>query len=125
LVFVDHQATSFLGDDPHGNLQLLIAVAAQRPEHLASEALRMDAQERSALSEITQNKRESGFDPPRAVQDLALESQRSKQTPPGWHSGGDHLSNRADLYVGRHVIPRLCHDLATAACVSFPEILLR
>src|SRR6185295_11213139 len=90
--------------------QLLVAVAAQRPKYLTGEALRMDAQQRSVLGEITHSQGESGFDPSRAVQDLAFESQRSKQTPPGWHSRGDHLSNLADLYVGRHVIPRLCRD---------------
>jgi hypothetical protein len=70
----------------------------------------MDAQERSAFGEIAQDQRERGFDPPRAVQDLAFESQRSKQTPLGWHSGGDHLSNLDILCVWKHVVPRLYSD---------------
>ena len=43
LMFIDHDAASFGGNRPHGNLELVVAVAAQRPEHLASETLRMDA----------------------------------------------------------------------------------
>src|SRR6266850_1505912 len=42
-----------------------------RPEHLAGEAPRMDAQQRSALCQIAQDNRERGFDPSAAVRDIA------------------------------------------------------
>ena len=63
LILVDHQPAPFLGDGPHGDLQLVVAVTAQRPEHLAGEALRMDAQERSALSQIAQDQSRVRFRP--------------------------------------------------------------
>ena len=63
LIFVNHEPATFLGDRLHGHLELVVAVAAQRPEHLAGEALRMDAQQRHAFGQFAEDDRERGFNP--------------------------------------------------------------
>ena len=42
LVLVDQKPAPFPGDCPHGDIQLVVAITAQRPEHLARETLRMN-----------------------------------------------------------------------------------
>ena len=81
LMFIDHQAASFLGDGSHGDLQLVAAVAAKRPEHFAGEALRMDAQQRSAACNIAHKHCERGFDGPGPAGRVTLERQGLKQFP--------------------------------------------
>ena len=49
----------------HRNLHLFSAVAPKRPEHLAGEALRVDAQQRGVLRQIAEGER--GFDPAASV----------------------------------------------------------
>ena len=88
LMFVDHQPAAVRGDGPHGDLQLVVAVTAQRPEHLAGEALRMDAHEGSALGQIAQDQCERGFDASCPVDNFAFERQGLKHPPLGGHSGG-------------------------------------
>src|SRR5215475_7661621 len=44
LTLIDHQSATFLRDRLHGEVELAAAVAAHRAEHLAGEALRVDAQ---------------------------------------------------------------------------------
>src|SRR6266446_8880568 len=73
LTFIDQQSPSFRRDGPHGHLQLITAVATQRPKHLAGEALRMDTHQRNALRYIPEDKRKRGLSPPAAVRDYALE----------------------------------------------------
>src|SRR6266496_1155471 len=61
LMFVDQQPAAFLSNGLHGHLQLVPTVTPQRPEHLAREALRMDAHQRNARRHIAQNKRQRGL----------------------------------------------------------------
>ena len=90
LIFVNHEATTFRGDGLHGHLELTVAVAAQRPEHLAGEALRMDAQQRRTACQFAKDDCQGRFSPLAAVRDLALESNGAEYSPLGGHpSGGD------------------------------------
>ena len=47
---VDDHAEALLGDAPHGRVQLRAAVAAQRAEHVAGEALAVDPDEHVVLA---------------------------------------------------------------------------
>src|SRR5262245_33937710 len=61
----------------------------------------MDAYQRSALGQITEDQRERGIDPSAAVQNFTLESQELELPPPGRHAGGD---NTSDCDYWRHFI---------------------
>src|SRR5258708_37100406 len=104
LTSVDQQSPSFCRDGPHGHLQLITAVAAQRPGPLACEALRMDTHQRNALRYIPENERKRGFSQPPAVRDFALEPDGLKDPPFGRHSGGGN-SSRSGLRCWFHVRP--------------------
>ena len=78
LKFVDHEAAAFIGDGVHGEVDLVPAVAAQRPEHFAREALRVDAQQRRTVLHVAHRQREGRFGPRLAVRDVALEGCRLK-----------------------------------------------
>ena len=102
LVLVDHQPAAFRGDGPHGDLQLVVAVAAQRPEHLAGEALRMDAHEGRALGQIAEDQCERGIRLSRAVHNHALKRHGLKHSPLGGHPGGSNSPDRQGLCHGCH-----------------------
>src|SRR5438309_7887818 len=97
LMFVDQQPAALLSNGLHGHLQLVPTVTPQRPEHLAREALRMDAHQRNACRHIAQNKRQRGLNPVDAVEYIALEPQRSKRPPSRRLSSGSNSSNCSDL----------------------------
>src|SRR4051812_15763403 len=42
LILIDHEPATLFSDGLHGHFQLVVAITAQRPEHLSGEALRMD-----------------------------------------------------------------------------------
>ena len=67
LVLVDHDATRLGGDRAHRDLDLLRAVAAQRAEDLAGDALRVDANERHIPARVPHDESERSFDPSRTV----------------------------------------------------------
>src|SRR6266568_7081944 len=105
LMFVDQQPAALLSNGLHGHLQLVPTVTPQRPEHLAREALRMDAHQRNARRHIAQYKRQRGLNPVDAVEYIALEPQRSKHPPSRRHSGGSNSSNCSDLGGWFHIAP--------------------
>src|SRR6266496_3597851 len=105
LMFVDQQPAALLSNGLHGHLQLVPTVTPQRPEHLAREALRMDAHQRNARRHIAQNKRQRGLNPVDAVEYIALEPQRSKHPPSRRHSGRSNSSNCSDLGGSFHIAP--------------------
>src|SRR5439155_9750881 len=106
LIFIDHQSAAFLRDGPHGDLQLVAAVAAQRAEHLAGEALRVDAQQRSALRQIAHGNRKRRFDMPNAIREITLEPYGLKHAPPGRHPRGDYSPNCPGLRGSYEIHPR-------------------
>ena len=111
LMFVDHQPAAFRGDGPHGNLQLVVAVTAQRPEHLAGEALRMDAHERSALGQIAEDQCERGIRVSSAVHNHALKRHGLKHSPLGGHPGGGDSPDCQGLRGRDHLRPRASRSL--------------
>src|SRR4030095_14998543 len=120
-MFIDHEATAFFGDGAHRNLQLFSTVAAKRPEHLACEALRMDAEQRGALRQIAEENRERGFDPLASVRGLSLEAYGLEHSPPCRHSGGRRSARRPRLCGSLHDSPRASLSPLRKA----PRILLR
>ena len=74
LIFVDHETTTFRGDGLHGQFELIVAVATQRPEHLAGEALRVDAEQRRGAGQVAEDDGQRCLGRFAAVRDLALES---------------------------------------------------
>ena len=94
------------------------------PKHLAGEALRMKAQQRSILCQIAQDDRECGFDLLTAVRDTSLKANGLKHSPPGGHSGGDNASNCPDLRDLCHLIlvtfqgPLRTLDAAIPVCLG-------
>src|SRR5438132_2329059 len=119
LMFVDQQPAALLGNGLHGHLQLVPTVTPQRPEHLAREALRMDAHQRNAGRYIAQNKRQRGLNPVDAVEYIALEPQRSKRPPSRRHSSGSNSSNCSDLGDWLHIDPLRKCDLLRCHCSWF------
>src|SRR5436309_13246044 len=111
LMCVDQQPADLLSNGLHGQLQLVPTVTPQRPEHLAREALRMDAHQRNARRHIAQNKRHRGLNPVDAVESIALEPQRSKHSPSRRHSGGSNSSNYSELGGCFHIGPSRGRDL--------------
>src|SRR5206468_6200130 len=93
-------------------LQLVVAITAQRPEHLAGEALRMDAHERSAVGQIAEDQCERSIRVSRAVHNHALKRHGLKHSPFGGHPGGGDSSDCQGLCHG-------CH--AASSCVSKPH----
>src|SRR6267142_5811354 len=85
---VDDQPAMFGGDEAHGERELLGAIAAQRPEHLSGQALRLQAHERRAAAEPAVNERQRALD---AVGSFALEAQRLERAPTGRQPSGSHL----------------------------------
>ena len=88
LILIDHKPATFLGDGPHGHLQLVVAITAQRSEHFSREALRMESQQRNSVGDIAHDDRERGLNPPSAVRDFALESDGFEHPPSCRHAGG-------------------------------------
>src|SRR5207253_2236889 len=86
-------------------------VTPQRPEHLAREALGMDAHQRNTRGYIAQNKRQRGLNPVDIVEYIALEPQRSKRPPSRRHSGGSNSSNGSDVGAWLHIGPLRKCDL--------------
>src|SRR5207247_101855 len=84
LVLVNHDPAPLVGDGPHGELQLIFAITSQRPQYLAGEALGMNAHERSACCDITEEHHQCGLNFFRAVYNLALKAQELKLAPFGW-----------------------------------------
>jgi len=56
-------------------------VTPQRPEHLAREALRMDAHQRNGRRHIAQNKRQRGLNPVDAVEYIAPRTPTLETSP--------------------------------------------
>src|SRR5215469_3645020 len=104
-MFIDHQATTFVCYRTHGDLQLIIAVATNRAQHLAGQALRMNSYEWNSMVQVAQHECESGFSAGAAVRDFAFEPQNLKHSPLCRHSSGDNSSNCSDLGACYHVIP--------------------
>src|SRR5206468_5950785 len=115
LMFVDQQPAALLGNGLHGHLQLVSTVTPERPEHLAREALRMDAHQRNADRHIAQNKCHRGLNPVDAVEYIALEPQRSKHPPSRRHSGGSNSSDCSDSGGWIHVGPSRECEVSYAA----------
>src|SRR5207245_8171589 len=113
LMFVDQQPAALLSNGLHGHLQLVPTVTPQRPEHLAREALRMDAYQWNARRHIAQNKRQRGLNPVDAVEYIALEPQRSKHPPSRRHSGRSNSSDCSDLGGWFHIGPSRECDLVS------------
>src|ERR1041384_48057 len=79
-MLVDHESSSSFGDGSHREVHLIATVATQRSQHLAGEALRMNAnQRRSSFSQIAEHKRERCLD---TFRGFSLESERLKVAPP-------------------------------------------
>src|SRR5258707_10905050 len=116
LMFIDQQPAALLSNGLHGHLQLVPTVTTQRPEHLAREALRMDAHQRNARRHIAQNKRHRGLNPVDAVEYIALEPQRSKHPPSRRHSAGSNSSNCSDLGGSFHIAPSSERDSLRLPC---------
>src|ERR1051326_1781180 len=106
LMFIDHKAATFFRSGAHRNLQLFSTVAAKRPEHLACEALRMDAEQRGTLRLIAEDYRECGLDPAASVRGLPLEAYRLEHSPTGRHSGGSNSPQRPCSCGSPHNSPR-------------------
>jgi hypothetical protein len=68
--------------------------SAQYP---AGEALRMDSHQRRAFCQIAKYDRERGFDPLRAVRNIALVPDDLEQSPSGRHAGGCDAPERSSL----------------------------
>src|SRR6478672_8736451 len=119
LMFVDQHIAALLSNGLHGHLQLVPTVTPQRPEHLAREALRMDAHQRNGRRHIAQNKRYRGLNPVDAVEYITLEPQRSKHPPSRRHSGGSNSSNCSDLGGCFHIAPSRECDLLRCYCSWF------
>src|SRR5215510_5277945 len=61
LILINHQSAALLRDRLHGEVELDAAIATQRAEHFAGEALRVDAQERRPLAQVAEREDERGF----------------------------------------------------------------
>ncbi len=64
LMLIEQNAGTFMRDSPQCQVQLIVAIATQRMEDIASRALRMDAHERRITpksGELTQDQGESSF----------------------------------------------------------------
>src|SRR5262245_33072861 len=102
-MLIDHESFSFFSDCSHGLIQLIATVTPQQSQHLAGEALRMNAHQRSIFfSQIAENKRERCFDMSSAVHDLSLESKSLEDAPPGWYPGRSNSANDRCWCRSRH-----------------------
>src|SRR5689334_20407714 len=100
-MFINNDAAAFLSDGTHRNFQLVSTITTQRSQDLTGETLRVDADQRSALSDIAHDNRKRGFNSC-TVRQPALEPKRLKRSPPGRHSGGDESSKRLCLCSSLH-----------------------
>src|SRR5712671_649893 len=87
-IVVDDQPAVFRRDEAHREVELRGAIAAQRPEHLAGRALRLQAHERRAAAELAMHERQRAFN---AVGAVALEAERLERAPPGRQIGRRNL----------------------------------
>ena len=85
-MFVDHETLTSFGDRVHGDLELVSTVTAQRSEYFARKALRMDAHEWNAAGGVAENERNRRLERAIAIEHLALDGDRLKQSPPGRQS---------------------------------------
>src|SRR5712671_4088167 len=90
-IVVDDQSAVFRRDEAHREVELRGAIAAQRPEHLAGHALRLQAHERRAAAELAMNERQRAFN---AVGSVALEAERLERAPACGHLGASDLPER-------------------------------
>src|SRR5712671_59451 len=90
-IVVDDEPAVFRRDEAHREVELRGAVAAQRAEHLAGRALRLQAHERRAAAELAVNERERAFN---AAGSVALEAERLERAPARRHLGGSDLPER-------------------------------
>src|SRR6202030_4027383 len=97
LILIDHESATFLGDGLHGHLQLVMAIATQRPEYFSGKALRMDAQQGNSFAWIAHDHRECGFNPSSAVRYVALEPKGIEHPPFGRHAGGRNAPKRSSV----------------------------
>src|SRR6266404_9697331 len=61
LILVDHQTRSLVSNGRHCEFQLASAITAQRSEHFAGEALRMNAQQRYSVLQIAKRHHQGSF----------------------------------------------------------------
>src|SRR5262249_41087234 len=87
LILIDHESAAFLGDRLHGELKLAAAIATQRAEHFAGEALRVNTQERCPLAQVAEHENERGFGGSNAGPYVALVSHRFEHAPLGGQAG--------------------------------------
>ena len=83
LVLVDHDTAALGRDSLHGDSQLFTAIAAQRSENFAGDALRVDAQQRSSRSCRIAERHHQCCAAVRAVLHV---SDRLEQSPLGGHA---------------------------------------
>src|SRR5262245_18690439 len=102
-MLIDQEPSSLLSDCSHRQVQLIATVTTQRPQHLAGEALRMNANQRCVVFlQIAEHKRECCFDMSSAVRRLALESERLKVAPLGWDPSRGNSSKYRCWCRSRH-----------------------
>src|SRR5229473_7161537 len=61
LILVDHQTRSLVSNGRHCEFQLASAITAQRSQHFAGEALRMNAQQRYSVLQIAKRHHQGSF----------------------------------------------------------------
>src|SRR5262245_20525923 len=106
-MFIDQQSTSCCCDRLHRQVQLFAAVTTQRSQHLAREALRVDAHQRSSvLRQVAKNDRQRGF-----AQVFILEAYRLTHSPPRRYLRRGYFSERPCWCAAVH---RWTYGLMTA-----------
>src|SRR5215510_8254950 len=102
-MFIDQQAASLFSDRSHRQVQLITAVTTQRSQDLASEALRVDAHQRSiVLLQVAENNRQRSFGMMTAIRGFPLEANRLKHSPPGRDLRRGYFSKFPALYHSSH-----------------------
>src|SRR5260221_1524 len=113
-IVVDDQPAVFGGDEAHGERELRGAIAAQRPEHLAGHALRLQAQQGCVARERASDEHERRFD---AAQAVPLEAERLERAPPGRQLGRRNLpyGHSAGAFFAAGIAPLALSPAISAA----------
>src|SRR4051812_31253137 len=110
-MLVDHEPAFLARNGLEGHLQLFAAIAPHRPEHVAGEALRMDAHERNAVGRVAERQHNCRLDRSIAVEYLALEGDGLEHRPPRGQPRRDNTPSLPGM-GGR------CHRVASSACLA-------
>ena len=93
LLLVDQHASAGLGDHLQRHLELLLAIAAQRPEDVAGQALRVDAHQRRLRVQVPHYQRHRGFQAAlRPARGLPFEAHDAEMSPAGREVRFRHLA---------------------------------